>query len=243
MLRFTLLLIPLFLALDSPKTTQYTVRYHLGQMDVRVASVDITWEEASLDEIPTYHSVAILRTTPFFKLFLRNDYTAETYFHRENISPLYFAHHYKNGMDEYLYHQDIGEIEFNEQKRAHEPRSLSIPYDDRTMDLLSLVHFMRFLNLSALKQPMPMKVLMSGIPYPAEISFLEEDLEKFPGQPAHKFLIRMTEHGLMENGSGNEIYLWRSMAPDHTLLGLETRLSTGSMSVGITPPKEAEDEN
>ena len=38
----------------------------------------------------------------------------------------------------------------------------------------------------------------------------------------------------MENGSGNEIHLWRSTGADRRLLGLEVPLSTGSMSVSVS---------
>ena len=38
----------------------------------------------------------------------------------------------------------------------------------------------------------------------------------------------------MENGSGNEIHLWRSTGTDRRLLGLEVPLSTGTMAVSVT---------
>ena len=44
----------------------------------------------------------------------------------------------------------------------------------------------------------------------------------------------MTERGLMENGSGKEITVWRSTGSDCRILGLETALSgSSSMSVSI----------
>jgi hypothetical protein len=76
-------------------------------------------------------------------------------------------------------------------------------------------------------------ILVSGKLYPGELLHLGEDLERFPDMPAEKLLLRLTERGLMENGSGNEIYIWRSSGPDRNILGLETNLSTGSMYARI----------
>ena len=44
----------------------------------------------------------------------------------------------------------------------------------------------------------------------------------------------MTERGLMENGSGHEVYIWRSISDNPVILGLETELSAGFMSVKMT---------
>ena len=43
----------------------------------------------------------------------------------------------------------------------------------------------------------------------------------------------MTERGLMENGSGNKIDLYRSTSPGNVFLGMEVPLSAGSMTVHI----------
>ena len=102
------------------------------------------------------------------------------------------------------------------------------------MDFLTLVHFLRFLELDQAEQPLPLTILVSGKSYPAELSYLGEDPDKFPGIPAEKFLLHLTERGLMENGSGNEVFTWRSIGDERTILGLEAELSSGKIYVKIT---------
>ena len=101
------------------------------------------------------------------------------------------------------------------------------------MDLLSLLHFVRFLDLTPDSAPIKMQILMAGKSRDARILYKGIDEEKFPGISAEKILLEMTEHGLMENGSGNEIYIWRSSGPDRRLLALETELSSGAMFVRL----------
>jgi hypothetical protein len=80
---------------------------------------------------------------------------------------------------------------------------------------------------------MKMQILMAGKSRDARILYKGIDEEKFSGISAEKILLEMTEHGLMENGSGNEIYIWRSPGPDRRLLALETELSSGAMFVRL----------
>ena len=44
--------------------------------------------------------------------------------------------------------------------------------------------------------------------------------------------LKMIGEGLMENGSGNVIILWRSTGADRCILGVEVALSSGTMIVG-----------
>lgn len=67
----------------------------------------------------------------------------------------------------------------------------------------------------------------------ARLTWQGADPDKFPGENAKRFLLEMTERGLMENGSGNKIQAWRSAGPDRRILGLETAISAGMMVVRI----------
>jgi hypothetical protein len=226
------LLLPALIGLSSPDTTRYDVHYKLGAIDTRVVTAEITWEKSVWEEIPAWYSAAVLRTTPFFRMFLGKDYFSESYFSQSEMKPLYFDNPYKNGRDEYIYRNETGEIEST---ITHKGRTeyATFPLDGRTMDFLTLVHFIRFLDLSLATEPMPMHILITGKSYPAEILHLGEDTDKFPDTPVDKILVRLTERGLMENGSGNEIYLWRSRSDDRTLLRLETVLGSGFMYAKI----------
>ena len=67
------LLLPALIELASPDTTQYEVHYKLGALDTRVVTAEITWEQSVWEEIPAWYSAAVLRTTPFFRMFLGKD--------------------------------------------------------------------------------------------------------------------------------------------------------------------------
>jgi hypothetical protein len=233
--RLTFLLIPVLLLTETLGTARYEVRYKLGALDTRVVTAEITWEESSWNGIPAYYSAATLQTVPFFRLFLGSDYFAETYFSQSELKPLYFDNPFqkkgKTGKYEYLWRED-GEIE-STSTLGDQTVFQTFPNDGRTVDFLSLVHFLRFLDLDTAEEPLPVHILVSGKSYPGELLHLGEDTEKFPDMPAEKILLRLTERGLMENGSGNEIYIWRSSGPDRNILGLETDLSTGSMYARI----------
>ena len=232
--RLTCLLIPVLLLTETLGTAHYEVCYKLGALNTRVVTVEITWEESSWNGIPAYYSAAMLQTTPFFRLFLSADYFAETYFSQSELKPLYFDNPFqkkgKSGNFEYVWKDQ--EIE-STSTLNDQVVFTTFPNDGNTVDFLSLVHFIRFLDLDTVKEPLPVHILVSGRSFPGTLLYLEPDNEKFPGMPAEKFLLHLTERGLMENGSGNEVYIWRSTGPDRNILGLETDLSTGSIYARI----------
>lgn len=239
--RLAYLLLPALLMTETLGTARYEVRYKLGLFDTRVVTAEITWEESSWNGIPAYYSAAIIETTPFFRLFLASNYFAETYFSQDGLMPLYFENPFQHkGKDckfEYLFRQDTGEIE-STTTRGDNTEFLTFPHDGRTVDFLSLVHFIRFLDLSRMAEPLPMHILISGKSYPAELVYLGEDLEKQPDTPCDKFLLKLSGHGLMEDKSGNEIYLWRSCRADRMMIALETDLSSGTMYARLSSVKD-----
>lgn len=212
-------------------TVSYDVRYKLGGITTRVATATISWEEDAWKGIPAYHSKAVIEPTPVFRIFISSDYLAEVYFSRDRRSPLYFINPFKyggkEGKYEYVFRADKKVIESTAVRGDAPPENTTFPLDGRTMDLLSLLHFVRFVELEG--KPLEMNILMAAKSYAARLIEQGDDDEKFPGLEAEHILLQMTEHGLMENGSGNEIHIWRSSAPDRRLLGLEVALSSGRM--------------
>ena len=221
---------------ESLGAVNYDVRYKLGALNTKVASATISWEKAEWKQHPAYHSHALVQTTPFFKLFLGSDYTADTYLSQNGLTPLFFSNPFKDGSRvEYVYNGESQEIESQTFLASGEVKDETFPFDGRTMDLLSLVHYLRFQSFSASGKDLAMHLLMGGKSYAARIVYQGADTDKFPDLPAERILVKMTDHGLMENGSGNEIFLWRSSAPDRRILGLEVALSTGTMICRIRP--------
>lgn len=210
----------------------YDVRYKLGVLNTKVATATISFEKDQWNGQPAWHSHALIRTTPVFKLFLGSDYTADAYLSRSDLSPLFFVNPFKEGRFEYVYNAKTREIESLAVKGPDKTEATTFPLDGRTMDLLSLIHDLRFRTFPADATPLPMQLLMGGKAYPARIIFQGTDTTAFEGIAAQRILVNL-EHGLMENGSGNEIYLWRSTAPDRRILGLEAALSSGTMTCRI----------
>lgn len=216
-------------------TVSYEVRYKWGALDARAATATISLEAEKRDGRDTYHSRAQIRPTSVFKLFISHDYIADTWLAQSDLLPIYFINPFKKGNKdckfELTYRRDgIDAYSINPPKATIQE---TFPQDNRTMDLLSLLHFVRFLDMKPGARPVQLHILMGGASFPAVLVCQGEDRERFPGQSTERFLLHLTERGMMENGSGNEIILWRSPDADRRLLGLEVPLSTGSMIVTV----------
>lgn len=245
MKRFLYLMLPSLLLLSEFGTTTYEVRYKLGSLNMRVVTVDISWEKSKWNGEPAFHSVAVVQTVPFFRMFLGSNYYAESFYRKSDLAPLYFDNPFESGgrksrRFEYYYHPEEETIESVSFNAPDKTEIATYTYDGKTMDYLSLLHYLRSLDLSQAKDPMQMHILVSGKSYPAELQYLGPDPDKFPDKPSDKIRIHLTEHGLMDNGSGNIIYIWRASSPDHTLLALETTLNSGSLRAQILNPDEPE---
>ena len=220
---------------DALGTVSYEVRYKLGAMNAKVATATISFDPATREGQASYHSHAVVRTSSIFRLFISSDYIVDSWFDRTALKPTYFINPFKkggkDGKFECIYRPDGVEVVNVVPPKTDERKVL--PQDDRTMDLLSLLHFVRFLDQPSQTQPLRLKVLLGGSAYPGVLTSKGRDSESIPGVEAERFLLHLTERGLMENGSGNVIHLWRSTGPDRRLLGLEVALSTGAMSIRI----------
>lgn len=218
-------------------TTRYVVRYKQGAITTKVATAVISLEEGERGGRPVYHSRSTIKSAPVFRLFLGADYVADSWLDRGDLAPLYYATPYtKKGYPGILeYDYDAGErtIRARWVKSAQDSVKTSFPLDARTMDLLSLVHNVRFLDLTASDAPVRMHVLMRDQAASATLTCLGPDPETFPDREADHFLLKLSGRGIMENGSGNEIHLWRSRDRDCRILRLEASLSSGFMFVTV----------
>ena len=217
-------------------TVEYEVHYQWGGLNAKVATATISMEPGSRDRQQAYHSRALIQASSIFRLFISHDYIADTWLRRSDLQPLFFSNPYKkNNKDctyEYTYDQASRKILSRAVKPdSDEPEETTFRLDGKTMDLLSLLHFIRFYDVKPSGKPLAVQILMAGKAFPGLLTFEGVDKDHVPGRETERFLLKLTEHGLMENGSGNEIHLWRSPDADRQLLGLEVPLSTGFMSV------------
>ena len=217
-------------------TVTYDVRYKLGAMNAKVATATISLDPATREGQAAYHTHALIRTSSIFRLFLSSDYVVDAWIGQADLQPVYFINPFKKGGKEGKFECIYrgGDIEVVTVMPPKGTERKVLPQDGRTMDLLTLLHHVRFLEMDASSRPLSLQVLMGGSAFPGVLTCEGPDAERFPGQATERFLLRLTERGLMENGSGNEIHLWRSTGTDRRLLGLEVPLSTGTMAVSIT---------
>ena len=164
------------------------------------------------------------------------EYVADSFLWPDGQRPFYYVNPIKKGGKtgkfECSYDKDTKTITMLFLNPPADSVSKTFPLDGRTMDLLSLLQYVRFLSLPV-GQSQTMHVLKAGYSVPAALTCQGADTERFPGRKTERFLLDMKEKGLMENGSGNRILLWRSTGSDRQFLGMEVNLGSGVMTVSI----------
>ena len=221
---------------DALGTVKYEVSFKGTLINAKVADATITLEHGTWQQQKVLHARAAINAVSIFRLFMNAEYRADSYIVPGTREPVYYKNPIlkggKEGKFECIYDKGAGTISATFAPPSVEPVESSFPYDGKTMDLLSLLQYVRFLDLPE-GHSLSMHVLKAGISVPAVLKSLGTDTERFPGQSTDRFLLSMTGKGLMENGSGDKIYVWRSTAPDRKLVGLEVNLGSGVMAVSL----------
>ena len=215
---------------------RYEIHYKLGALDTKVADATISLENGRWEQQAVLHSHASIRASSVFRLFMNAEYVADAYLTPGSQEPVYSFNPIKKGNKEgkfaCTYDRNAKTITTELVKPPADPVTQTLPLDGKTMDLLSLLQQVRFLNLSA-RSSRSLLLLMGDHTVPATLTFQGTDTERFPGVKAERILLKMNGRGLMENGSGSEITVWRSAGKDRRILGLETPLSSGVMVVTV----------
>lgn len=215
-------------------TFTYDIRYTWGAINAKVATATISLEPARWDERDSYHSHAFVKTSAIFRLFIGADLTVDSYIAQSDLLPLYTINPFrKGGKDckfEYTYDRDDRKVT-NLAQWPKETRTSQYPFDGKIFDLLTLLAYCRFVD--AADKPISLKLMLGDAAHPATLTYQGKDTETFPGVEAERFLLRLTERGVMENGSGNEVTFWRSSGSDRRVLGLEAAIDPGHMSIRI----------
>ena len=218
-------------------TVRYEVRYQLKGIDTKVADATVSLKEHSSADIGrALHAQAVIRATSVFRLIMNAEYVADSYLFPDGQRPYYYMNPIKKGGKtgkfECSYDKDTKTITMLFLKPSADSVRKTFPLDGRTMDLLSLLQYVRFHSLTAGKSE-AMHVLKAGFSVPATLTCQGVDTERFPGRKTERFLLDLKEQGLMENGSGNRILVWRSTGSDRQLVGMEVNLGSGVMTVSI----------
>ena len=217
--------------------TKYEVRYTQGILNTKVADATISLENDQLDGKAVLHARASIRAISIFRLFMNAEYLADAYLTPGSHEPVYYINPIKKGglegKFECTYDKASGTITTLVVRPPAAPEQQTLSLDGRTMDLLSLLVYIRFTDIPD-GSYRAMHLLMGGKSVAATLTCEGGDTERFPGIGAKRFHVKMKDRGLMENGSGNEITVWCSSGSDCRILGLETVLSSsGTMSVSV----------
>jgi hypothetical protein len=230
MLRF--LIIPLLMLWVQPdvpdipdgETCLYEVRYILGDLNTKVAKATLTTTPTIWEEKDAYKADINIRVQPFFRLFLHAKYFVEAYVTRPGMQPLYYSTSSSKETAWCRYSEgEEGIVFWRNYKKRQEPLTLTFPNDGRTMELVSMLYYVRAFEYKE-GEPCELKALIGERALPANLTMEGIDTEKYPGHSAKRIRFFMPERGIMENGSGNEAYLWIDADGSRIPLGLEVPL-------------------
>ena len=166
---------------------------------------------------------------------MKAGYEVDLYLTPSQVEPIYYINPFKkdgqDGKVEFAYDRNKKTIKSVAVQPPEEVVVQTLPLDGKTMDLLSALQHVRFLNLASGGSE-SLSLIKSGRVIQATLTNQGLDNERFPGHKAERMQLKMIGEGLMENGSGNVITLWRSTGADRCILGVEVALSSGTMIVG-----------
>lgn len=218
--------------------TQYEVRYKWGVVDTRVANAVFMVTREERDGQPALHSQVNLRATPFFRLFLVEEYRVDLFLSADGKKPLFSHAPLKKKGKETLF-----DVLYDWDARVAELHTVSVdenivktfPMEERPMDIFALFYFMQTLDISEFKEgePLPLIIMMPRSEAPVLVCYEGIDTQEIPETKCHRFLLQFTGRGMMENRSGNTVHIWSSAEGDNKLLRLTVPLNNGEMVARI----------
>ena len=221
---------------ESLGPVKYEIRYKLGAINSKAAERTISLEKSTWNGREALHSHAAIKAKSLFKLFMKADYVVDLYLSPKDLQPLYYINPFvregQDGKVEFTYDRNKKEVQSVAVRPPAEAVSQTFPLNGNTMDLLALLQHVRFLEIPE-GSPVSFNLLKSGTVIPATLTLRGIDEKRFPGKQAERLQLKFIGGGLMENGSGSLITVWRSAGSDRRILGLETTLSSGTMIVKI----------
>lgn len=215
-------------------TLRYEVRYKWGVVDTRVANAVFTHSRKEWDGQPALHAQVSLRATPFFRLFMAEEYWMEAYLSTDGKQPFYSHAPLKNKGVLYnfdtTYHYDTRKVE-STTVSVEENLSRTFSMDDESLDIFVVFYYLQTLDASSLPEngSHSIQIIMPRSVAPALVSFEGLDTEMVPGTPCNRYLVQLTGRGLMENKSGNTVHVWVTADANRQLRVLSVPLNNGTM--------------
>lgn len=229
-----LFLLPFIGRAQEPESLEYELRYKLGAMKTKVANATMTLEPSEWQEQPAYLSVVKIRVAPVFRLFMRAEYMAGLYLSNPGMESVYnFS---QTGKDYTYCYYGKGErgIHFERHPKGRKQgEHFFFDNDGRTFELLSLLWYIRRFDFDR-TETLDLKAFFTGTIMDCQVRRTGQDSEKYPGHTADCIQVDLLGRGLMENGSGNQVLVWRDTEGTRPILGLEISLGKGTMFCNIT---------
>lgn len=212
----------------------YEVRYLYGSLDTKVATAVISLSPAIWEGQDVYEVSVNIRVKPLFRLFLHASYGVEGRISRPGMLPrYYFSDTGKvRGYCKYTEGEE-GVYYWRKSAKMPEPEIFTYPNDGKTMELMSMLFFARGHDFVP-GEPLSVSAVIGGKRVPGTITMEGVDTDRYPGHKAEVLHLHMDERGIMENGSGNDVYIWREAEGSHLVLGLRAGLGKrGTMECRI----------
>lgn len=232
------LIIPLVLWLGHPvtvitdpqeETCIYDVRYLYGNLNTKVAKATFTLTQDEFEGQDAYKAEIGIKVQPIFRLFMHSKYKVEDYFTRPGMNPLYYCTSSNKGSAWCRYSED--EIVFWRQYgKMPEPAIFHHPNDGISMELVTLLYYVRTHDFKE-GEPYEVRPLMGGQPREATLTMEGIETEKYPGHSAQILHLEMLERGILENGSGKDVWIWIDSDERRTPLGLQVALGKNGIMV------------
>ena len=204
-----LLALPALLAASAPApvssaalwTVDYEVCYKSRGLETKVADASVSLGNGTWDGQSVLHAHAVIHAASIFRLFMNAEYTADAYLAKGGgVEPLYYKNPVKRtGKFECIYDPSAKTVSTEFVRPPSDPVLNTIPLDGKTMDLLSLLQYVRFADIPS-GSSQSMHVLKAGLSVPATLSSQGRDTERFPDQASERFLLELKEKGLLKGG-------------------------------------------
>ena len=221
--------------------TRYVVHYKRDGINAKMATCTLTLKEGVWQDTPAYNATFSIRAANVFKLFLLSEYKVSLLLSKDDMHPYYYSfQHKKKGRQrhlEFFYKEQEVESVLQIEGQSEPIRHTYPIKNEVTMEVASFAFFLRCLEPAVLGSgPLRVKLLMASVAVPSELRYIGEDHTFWPGEDAHHYVVKMLSRGLMENGAGDEIHVWISSKPEHSIRGLEVILGKGSVTARMELP-------
>ncbi len=226
---------------------KFLVEYKVGFLNVDVATIDFTVEDATYKKEPCYKINALAQIMPVYKWFfdLRDEYSV--WIERDSLRPLYFESNIKEGSytlnSNYVYHWDSMKVSTYENRPVWDaPKRRTIELTNETLDAVSMFYILRNIPDKKLENSFTdtLELVFANRIRRVQYSFVGREeirIERYGKQAALKFKCQLASDSGESFNDGDEFVLWLSDDINKIPLYVETPIKVGSVRVKLYDAK------